>query len=133
MDRIVACLRGWREEDEPFGVAFAFVFFVFFACAAEDWGLGPALDLPAHVGEGVSYALGDGLGEGGVEDHAFGEFFFGGFVVGFDQGDDLACVFEPGSGGGEGAVLFGPAQVHDDQINPALLGDQLRGGGVEGV
>ena len=113
----------WCEEDEPFGVAFAFVFSFFVSCAAEDWGLGPAQNLPAHVGEGVSYTLGDGLGECWVEDHAGLEFLFGGFVVGFDEGDDLACVFEPCSCGGEGAVLFGPAEVHDDEIDAALVGD----------
>ena len=122
-----------REQNQPFGVSLAFVFFVLLAGAAEDWAFGPALDFPAHIGEGVADALGDGFGERRVEDGAFCEFFFGGFVVGFDEGDDLAVVFEPGAGGGEGAVLFGPAEVHDNQIYTALLGDFGWGGCMQCV
>lgn len=110
-------LESRREQHKPFGVAFAFVFSFLVSGAAEDWGLGPSVDLPSHVGESLADALGDLACEVFGEDHTFAEFFFGRFVVGFDEGDDLAIVFEPGARRGEGSFLFGPSEVHDDQVH----------------
>lgn len=95
--------------------------------------MGPAEDFPAHLGEGVSHTLGDGFSKSRIEDHAFFEFFFGGFVVGLDEGDDPPVVFEPCSGGGEGSFLFGPAEIHDDEIYTAGLDDFGWGRSVQGV
>ena len=132
MDAVFLLFRR-REQHEPFGVAFAFVFAFLVSGTAEDWGLGPSEDFPSHVGERLADALGDLACEVFGEDHAFLEFFFGRFVVGFDEGDDSAIVFEPSTRRGEGAFLFGPSEVHDDQIH-AFGFDNSRGWlGVERV
>lgn len=79
--------------------------------------MGPSEDLPSHVGESLADALSDLACEVFGEDHAFAEFFFGRFVVGFDEGDDSPIVFEPSACRGEGSFLFGPSEVHDDQVH----------------
>jgi len=132
MDAVFLLFRR-REQDEPFGVAFAFVFSFLVSGAAEDWGLGPSEDLPSHVGEGLADTLGDLACEVFGEDHAFAEFFFGCFVVGFDEGNDFAIVFEPSTRRGEGAFLFGPSEVHDDQVHALCFNNFGGWFGVERV